>query len=322
MITVRLLPLFCVISSVAAAASWTALLRQGAEFAGAGNLAGARDAFRRAVATEEAQSVAPEALATVWSDIGVLSHELGFWREALAAYARALEIIEKELGRDHPRAVGIVLNIATVHLDEGRFAEADRVVRRAGAILDGSQVAPDARLMMRSLILRSGVLLGRRQPKPAAALLQEALAIAGTSPAYASDAGAVLNNLAVASVSRGDLTSAQTYIERGVALLESLARPNDPQLIRPLLNAGHVAMLQHRPEDAVASLSRALTITEGQPQMAADLRAQVLDQYARALKKAGHKEEARAASARAKAAGVVSTQHTVDVYTLSARPKQ
>jgi tetratricopeptide (TPR) repeat protein len=322
MITAQLLPMFLVGTCIAAGASWTDLVREGSELARAGNLAAARDAFRRAVASEDARSVAPEALSTAWSDIGVLSHELGSWREALSAYTRALEVFEKGFGPDHPRAVGILLNIATVHLDEARFADADRILKRASAILAAPHVAADARLVMRSLIIRGGVLLGRHEHQPAAALLQQALAIASSSPEFASEAAAVLNNLSVTAVGRGDLVSGRAYIERAVTLLESLERANDPQLIRPLQNVAHIAIRQRRYGEAVDSLARAVTIANSHAEMAAAVRAQLLAEYSGALKKAGRKEEARQASARAKAVGLIEGPHTVDIYTLSARPKQ
>jgi tetratricopeptide (TPR) repeat protein len=321
MITAQLFPLFLVLTSIAAGANWTDLVREGSALVRAGNLAGARDTYRRALAGEDARSVAPEAVSTVWSDIGVLSHELGSWREALAAYNRALEILEKAFGPHHPRAVGILLNIATLHLDEARFADADRIVKRASTILAAPQVAADARLVMRSLIIRAGVLLGRNEHQSAAALLQQALGIVGSSPEFASEAAAVLNNLSVAAVSRGDVVSGRTYVERAVAILDSLGRPNNPQLIRPLQNIGYVAMLQRRYGDAVASLTRALRIADSHAEMATAVRAQLLAEYAGALKKAGRKEEARQASAQAKAAGFTGRQ-TVDIYMLSARPKQ
>ncbi|HET8546727.1 MAG TPA: tetratricopeptide repeat protein [Bryobacteraceae bacterium] len=319
--TARLLPLFLVITSVASGAGWAELVRRGSELAAAGDLAGAREAFRRALAGDDARVVPAEALATVWSDIGVLSHRLEAFHDALAAYGRARHIIEQAFGPDDWRLIGVLLNAATAYLDQARFAEADRSSARAESILD-AQPARDKWLLMRCRIVRAGVLMGRGEAARAAALLQDALSAAGASPDRAVEAAAILNNLAVISAHRSDWTAARMYVERSVALVEAAGPVNDTELIRPLLNAAHVATMQRRHADAVAVLARALAITDAQPGIGAAVRAHILNGYAAALRNVGRKDEARQAAARARAAGTPGGAETVDIYTLSVQPRR
>ena len=301
--------------------SWTDLVRHAGQLSDAGDLTGALQVYRRAVSAEDAARAPAADLALTWNNIGSLAHELALWREAIGAYRRAIDIVERNFGPADERLVGYVLNLATVHMDRARFADADRTVARAAAII-AQRPSLDSRSRSRSLTIRAGVLAVRGKHREAEALLQEALAIARSSPDGLRETAAALNNLGVTLGLRGDFAGARKYVQRAIDLVETASGREHPELIRPLLNLADSASGQHRYDDAVATIERAMAIAAREPGMSSGLRADLLRRYAVVLRKAGRKEEAKRASAHADSAGRIPGEYTVDIYTLSARPNR
>src|SRR5262245_30231876 len=58
----------------------------------------------------------------------------GRYSEALAASQRALSLAEKRLGLEHPAVISWVNHIAYLNDQQGRYAEAERLYKRALAM--------------------------------------------------------------------------------------------------------------------------------------------------------------------------------------------
>ncbi|MCP4307664.1 MAG: tetratricopeptide repeat protein, partial [bacterium] len=60
----------------------------------------------------------------------------GRYDEAEPLYRRALAILEKVLGAEHPAVATSLNNLAELYRDQGRYDEAEPLYRRALAILE------------------------------------------------------------------------------------------------------------------------------------------------------------------------------------------
>src|SRR4029450_3212910 len=56
----------------------------------------------------------------------------GQYAEALASSQQALAVFEREVGPDHPDVANVLNNLAGIYQDQGEYAEAERLYRRAG----------------------------------------------------------------------------------------------------------------------------------------------------------------------------------------------
>ena len=87
-------------------------------------------------------------------DLAVSLRAQGQYAEALASSQQALVVFEREVGPDHPDVATVLNTLAGIHQAQGEYAEAERLYRRSGEILDamtasrsglGALQAPGAR---------------------------------------------------------------------------------------------------------------------------------------------------------------------------------
>jgi len=69
-------------------------------------------------------------------DLAVSLRAQGQYVEALATAQQALAVFEREVGPDHPDVANVLNNLAGIHQDQGAYAEAERLYRRSGEMLD------------------------------------------------------------------------------------------------------------------------------------------------------------------------------------------
>src|SRR5262249_10267132 len=77
----------------------------------------------------------PNFAATAHSNLGMLFGEMGQPEDGIAEVQRAVAIWEATFGRDHPRVVPGLTNLATLYCHLGRWSEAEEPVRRARDIV-------------------------------------------------------------------------------------------------------------------------------------------------------------------------------------------
>jgi tetratricopeptide (TPR) repeat protein len=108
-----------------------------------GDLAGARDAYERALAIDEAV-FGPDhpKVATDVNNLGLVLQDQGDLTGARAAFERALAIDEAVFGPDHPNVARDVNNLGLVLQDQGDLAGARTAYERALAI-DEAVFGPD-----------------------------------------------------------------------------------------------------------------------------------------------------------------------------------
>ncbi len=225
--------------------------------------AGARDAFQRALAIDEA-AFGPDhpEVATDVNNLGRVLQDLGDLPAARDAFRRALAIDEAALGPDHPKVAIRVNNLGAVLHDLGDLPAARDAFERALAI-DEAAFGPDHPNVAISVNNLGSVLNDLGDLPAARDALLRALAIdeAAFGPDHPNVAIRV-NNLGSVLHHLGDLPAARDAFQRALAIGEAVFGPNHPDVARNLSNLGSV--LKDLGELAAArdAFRRALTIRE------------------------------------------------------------
>jgi len=193
------------------------------------DLAGARQAFERALAIDE-KAFGPDhpEVAIDVNNLGAVLHDQGNLAGAKKLYNRALAIDEKAFGPDHPEVATDANNLGTVLWQEGDLAGARRAFERALAI-DEKALGPDHPNVARDVnnlgyVLRQeGNLVGARRAYERALAIDEKL----FGPEHPKVAIRV-NNLGGVLWQEGDLAGARRAFERALAIFEKCFGPDHP----------------------------------------------------------------------------------------------
>ncbi len=70
------------------------------------------------------------------SNLAGLYHDQGRYAEAEPLYKRALAIVEKALGPDHPQVATSLNNLAELYRAQGKYGEAEPLYKRSLAIME------------------------------------------------------------------------------------------------------------------------------------------------------------------------------------------
>ena len=193
-----------------------ALLRRAAEAALTAGDPGRAAAFAESALDPRIRSVDRLASAAAWDRLGVFRWESGDREGALAAHARALEILPRTetLERAH-----VLATMAQIRMLEGSFNEAEHVAAESIALAESNGAAADA--WLGHALCTLGVVdgwLGR--PESAVARLEAALAIAVRLDRL-DDAFRARANLATILDLEGRREEAVEVTDAGIAMAEA-----------------------------------------------------------------------------------------------------
>ncbi len=266
----------------------------------AGDYGGARTAYERALAIDEATfgpdhpNVARDA-----NNLGSVLDDMGDYSGARTAYERALAIDEATFGPDHPNVARDVNNLGSVLSDMGDYSGARAAYERALAI-DQAALGPDhpkvaTRVNNLGLVLRAlGDEAGARAAFERALAVDEAV-FGPNHPKVATD----VSNLGLTLRAQGDPAGAQAAFERALAIDEAVFGPNHPKVATDVNNLGSALLDLGDLARARVAYERALTIDEAafgpnHPKVATDV-----NNLGGALQDLGDLAGARAAFERA-----------------------
>jgi TonB family protein len=172
------------------------------------------------------------------------------FEEALAPARRVVELREKALGPDHPLVALALYNLATVHAEMKRPAEAETLYRRALTIFDrspGSNVELAANTANRLAL----VSFNRKDYKEAEAFFQRALDILSKIPGREQvSLVPVLLNLFELHVHRGNVEKGEPFLVRAFDILEKREPKKDDAGVQRLKSYYCPLMLAKRSETA------------------------------------------------------------------------
>ncbi len=184
------------------------------------------------------------------------------YAEAGRLAQRALTILERALGAEHPDVAQSLTNLANAHWRAGRYAEAESVYARSLTIYEHA-LGPDHPEVGKSLNNLAGAYLKEGRYAEAASLFARSLTIweKARGPEHHNVAIA-LNNLAGVYVHEGRYSEAEPLYARALAIQEKVLGPGDPAVAMSLCNLGNLAARQERFADAEQPYRRALAIWE------------------------------------------------------------
>jgi tetratricopeptide (TPR) repeat protein/predicted Ser/Thr protein kinase len=228
-----------------------------------GDLAGARELQRRALAIQERQ-LGPDHLhiASTLQNIALTEMNLAAYPAALAAIERSLAIREAVLGPDHSDVARALTVHGLVLRRMGDYPGALALQQRAAEVTERAlgPEHPDLAVILTNLA-NIHLLMGSMDQ--VRGLHARALAIreATLGPEHP-EVAASLSNLAIAHQATGDLADARDLHLRALTLRERAFGPDHPEVGNSLTNLGGVELGLGDFDRARAHLARALIILE------------------------------------------------------------
>jgi tetratricopeptide (TPR) repeat protein len=219
------------------------------------------------------------------------------YEKAEPLYRRALAILEKVLGPEHPDVVKALNNLALVYRAQGRYEEAEPLFQRALAIAEKA-LGPEHPNLGGGLSNLATLYRAQGRDEEAEPLLQRALAV--TEKALGSEhpnVGTFLNNLAALYDAQGRYEEAEPLYQQALAIGEKTLGPEHPDLGIRLNNLAALYDAQGRYEEAEPLLQRALTIAEKVLGPEHPTVAIIKENYALLLSEMGRNAEASAVDA-------------------------
>jgi CHAT domain-containing protein/Tfp pilus assembly protein PilF len=188
-----------------------------------------------------------------------LHHRLGDDAKALDCQQRAVALLERQFGPDHPRLAETVCQLGNIYTHLGDYAQAEIHLQRS---LRLAQAADPAGLNAAETLSSLGVLYRKTGDfDQAEAMSKKALAIrerllADDDP----DLAMSLNNLAVLYQATGKYVEAEALLRRSKAIAEA---NGNVQFLAAVLNSlGLVCSIMHRMEEGEKLLLEALSLKE------------------------------------------------------------
>jgi tetratricopeptide (TPR) repeat protein len=265
------------------------LLLSGADELARQNLHEAAE-IQYAQALAEAESIGKAGIpaAIVLDQMALHDQQLGRLTEAIPLYERALVIFEQKEPEGR-RLVEAAVGLSSVYLEKGEISKAKALVN---PMLDraGTNV-PEDRAMLRSNLGAASLLEGNLTG--AEREFEHVLEIferAGTGQSLIVKA---LGNLASVNVATGRISRAVEYSKRAGNVLHDMTNPPPDLQIKILANAGAIASLEGRWEEAEQLYSEAMRLCEQAFGSGHPLLGSLLLNYSRVLLHFHRKAEAK-----------------------------
>lgn len=189
--------------------------------------------------------------------------------EALTVGERALAIVEKELGREHPDVVVYLLRIASVYTMKDDAARAQSLYKRVALIREKARTQEEAKLEAQypglkeaqSLDEQFDKLVGEGKNGEVLSVAERAVAlhIKAQGPEHP-DVAKALARLALVYIENGDYLNSDVAVQRALAVGEKAFGPDHPDFLPLIVN--FAAMYDKKSEEgrAEALLQRALAL--------------------------------------------------------------
>ncbi|PZR74361.1 MAG: hypothetical protein DLM73_08190 [Chthoniobacterales bacterium] len=182
--------------------------------------------------------------------------------EAVPPLTRALELNEKELGREHVYVAYLLDLSGQLYFAKGNYAQAEQLFQRALAI--DKKMLGLAHPQTAGALADLGVVYNRTNKyAEAEELLQQALTLTEqTLGAEHPRVVRVLRDISALHYRRGDMVRAEQELQRALKIADKTLEPDDFQLVQVLNNLGLLYVSNKEYDRAEPLLQRALEIAE------------------------------------------------------------
>lgn len=196
--------------------------------------------LERGVGEVESLAQEPEMQVELKYTLGGLYHKLGHVDRAEPLLASAVATSRSLLGPNDARAIRPQIALGLLRLDQGRSAEARRLVDEA-LTLAKRRYATDSVEVATVVAARGKVLVAEGQYDEAIALLDQAVSILSRAPP-AAELSEALGDLANAHYQLGHIDASGVVNRRGLALDRQLFGDRHPSVSVDLYNLGTIAL--------------------------------------------------------------------------------
>jgi tetratricopeptide (TPR) repeat protein len=224
--------------------------------------AGHPDDARRVLVAElpAARALGPLDEVGLLAELGLAENDLGSLDDARAHLERARTLARGELGDQHPRVASITHDLATTAYRQGKYAEAEKLLREALAVRELTR-GPDSTEVANSAEALGVTLLAEDRLADARPLLERAIKIyeARLGPTNADVANAY-NDIGGAYHRAGDYAAALANNEHVLAIREAALGPDHPDVAQSLVNVANESKALGKWEHVVPNYKRAIAI--------------------------------------------------------------
>jgi len=199
---------------------------------------------------------------SLFNNLGYHLDMIGDYAGARAMYERALKIVERDFGAQHPNVATLVNNLGSVLRAIGDDAGARAMYERALKI-DEAAFGPDHPDVARDVNSLGSVLKEVGDYAGARAMLERALKIVERDlGAQHPKVATLVNNLGSVLRAIGDYAGARAMLERALKIDEAAFGPDHPNVATDVNNLGGVLRALGDDAGARAMFERALKINE------------------------------------------------------------
>jgi serine/threonine-protein kinase len=203
-----------------------------------------------------AETAAPTRISDQVSKLATALDFAGHYDEAHATALRAVELVAKDLGPDHPDVAFALDALGGIDYDAGRFAEAREDYRRALKILE--RLGEPTYNVTEAIEGYGNASQALGEPEEARRYHQRALDIRLAQTPHDPHVGDALINLGMDLVALGRIDEARAAYDRAFAIYRAAYGPNHPTLAAALRQR---AQLEMGTDAAIADLGEAIRIS-------------------------------------------------------------
>lgn len=212
--------------------------------------------LHRALRLSETLPSAGDALARVYSGLGLLQHRQGLSAQAERNLERSIAILEATLGPRHPDVAALQLTLAGMLLHQSRASEALPLAETARRTLLSSRGAAHPDTLFASMTL--AVTKTDTAPAEAEALLWRALSdwrshLPENHPTVMN----IWNGIGMAQLAQGRAGAAADSLARALEIARNVTAPEGEQIIRVMFNYARSLKAARRKKEAAAMFAAA-----------------------------------------------------------------
>ena len=219
------------------------------------------DLLDRGVHSAQALSAEPAVQAEMYQTLGSIYEKLGKFEQADSLLGSALERRKSVSGPDNPEVADGLVSLALLRLDQGRVADAEKLVRE-GLAMNRRHLPPGDPGVARSESALGRVLEDRSAYDEAVKTLDEAVRLQSARSAASSDLAESLSALGTAHYYLGHLALADSIHRRALAMHRQLYGEVHPRVADDLYNLGVVQHDLGHDVDAERYYRRALAVKQ------------------------------------------------------------
>jgi len=200
---------------------------------------------------------------TALNSLGMVFKYSGRFDEGLELYQRALRILERAGGTEHPDVAAIYHNLGGLEHARRNYAEAEPYARRS-VELRRLTLGPDHPAVAEDEAAWASILHALGRDEEAEPLLRRAINVIGEAlgPNHP-EVGGAWNNLAAVLQRRSDLLGAEAAYRRALEIKEGAMGPEHPAVAITLNNLAVNARMRGQLGEAASLYRRALSILGG-----------------------------------------------------------